>query len=244
MTTQNIQIYLNSKTADKYVDGQTGNCYFHMPYIHVPESKKIHISVLIAQIPASFYNINHSNNTLVYSVNDSAPITENIEVSNYNITTLMSYLISILSGFSITYNNMSNKITIQHSTFEFTIYKSSTCLELLGLSNKDHISNVRKIISDNVVNLFTTRMMYICSDNFILNNIDSNSANISNILQSIPITSAFNSIIHFTNSHDIPSEIYTTRNFTNLHIMITNQDNVVFEFNNVHWSITLLLSIK
>jgi hypothetical protein len=224
---------------------------FHLPHIHVRKTKKVSISVLHAQIPGSYYNINNSNNILVYSIDDGSlpgePVKKTVQMqpSNYNINTLITHIESLLEvEFDITYSASSNKLTITHSTFDFELDDSSTCFELLGFSSVDHESTSQTLTSDNVVNLFNIRTLHICSDNFILNNIDSFNPNNSNILASIPITSSFNSIISYSNPHDVHSEINNTRNLTNLHIKITDQDSNVIELNNAHWSITLLLSIK
>jgi len=241
---ENIQIYLNSKRANKYINSQTSDCIFHLPHIIVSKSKQISISVLHAQIPGSYYNINHSNNKLVYRLTDHFLSTVYLEPSNYNINTLIAHIESLIEvEFNIIYSVASNKLTITNNTIGFILDKSSTCLELLGFSVKDHISANNKIISDNVVNLFLIRTLQICSDNFILNNIDSYNPNNSNILASIPITSSFNSIISYIN-HDVHSDINNTRNLTNLHIKITDQDANAIELNGAHWSITLLLTIK
>ena len=244
---ENIQIYLNSKRANKYINSQTSDCIFHLPHINVSKSKQISISVLHAQIPGSYYNINHSNNKLVYKITDTFYQTVYLEPSNYNINTLISHIKSLINvDINISYSVSSNKLTITNNsgaTF-FIIGKESTCLELLGFSAKEHTSVNDILISDNVVNLFLIRTLQICSDNFILNNIDIYNPNNSNILASIPITSSFNSIISYNNSHDVHSEINNTRNLTNLHIKLTDQDANTIELNGAHWSITLLLTIK
>jgi hypothetical protein len=201
---------------------------------------------LHAQLPGSYYNINHSNNKLVYKIDGSLYQTVYLEPSNYNINTLITHIKSLIEvDFDITYSVSSNKLTIVNGTLiDFVINESSTCHELLGFSITNHESVDGVLISDNVVNLFLIRTLQICSDNFILNNIDSFNPNNSNILASIPVSSSFNSIISYNNPHDVHSEINNTRNLTNLHVKITDQDANEIELNGVHWSITLLLTIK
>jgi len=242
-----IQIYLNSKRANKYINDTTANCIFHLPFIHTPTNKKhsVSISVLSAQIPCSYYNVNENNNKLIYNLNSGEPIDVIIEPSNYNINTLITELKLHMNGFEITYNNMTGKLTFEHHTFIIKFYNESICFELLGFSNKDHVSTFgNTIASDSVINLYTVQMIQIASDNFILDNIDSYTPNNSNILQSLPVTSAFGSIIHYSNLHDLQSDINTTRNLTNLHIMLLNQNDEVIQLNGSHWSIVLLLTIE
>ena len=240
-----IQIYLNSKRANKYINGFTADCMFHLPPINVKRSTNITITVLNAQIPISFYNVNTNNDKIVYSVDGGETETVFLTHSNYNINTLKNHVTSLLGpGFISTYNSSSNKLTIINDTYDFLLEDSSTCFELLGFSLKNHSSNIRSLTSDNVVNLFTIRNLQIASDNFILNNINSYNPNNSNILACIPVSTTYNGIIGYTNIHDVHSEINNTRNLTNLHIKITDQDGQVIDFNSCHWSITLLLTIK
>ena len=242
---EKIQIYLNSKRANKYINDQTSDCIFHLPHINVRKSKNITVSILNAQIPSSFYNVNSNNHKLVYNINGGVTQTVYFTHSNYNINTLKTHILSLIeSSFTITYSTSSNKLTIVNTLYDFELEESSTCFELMGFSVADHSSQSLILISDNVVNLFTIRTLQIASDNFILNNIDNFNPNNSNILASIPINTTYNGIISYSNVHDIQSEINNTRNLTNLHIKITDQDGKVIELNNINWSLTLLLSIE
>ena len=242
--TKNIQIYLNSKRANKYIDNTNANCIFHLPYIHTTNKKnKVSISVLSAQIPCSYYNVNSLNNKLIYSVNNETPIEVNIIIGNYNINTLITYLKNEMPGFSIIYNASTNKLSFTHHISLFNFFQQSTCFELIGFSDKDHISTNNILVGDIVINLYTVQMLQIASDNFILDNIDSFRPNNSNILQSISVTSSYGSIVHYSNIHDIQSEIHSTRNLTNLPIQIIDQNDNVVELNGAHWSMVLLLTI-
>jgi hypothetical protein len=103
--TENIQIYLNSKRANKYINSQTSDCLFHLPHINVRKTKKVSISVLHAQIPGSYYNINSTNNILAYRINNGSLQTVQIQPSNYNINTLITHIESLLEvEFDITYS--------------------------------------------------------------------------------------------------------------------------------------------
>lgn len=94
--TENIQIYLNSKRANKYINSQTSDCMFHLPHINIKKTKQVSISVLHAQIPGSYYNINHKNHTLTYRINSGLLQTIQFEPSNYNINTLIAHMQTLL----------------------------------------------------------------------------------------------------------------------------------------------------
>jgi len=243
---ETIQIFLNSKTGDRYVAGYTSNCIFNLPTIIIPKTKRIHLSILNASIPYSFFNVDYFNNLLVYSVG-GADITINIPEGNYNVNTLRTYLLSVMTGFTITYNSLNNSFTFTHSTNEFIFKETSTCFEILGLDeNVEHTSFGRVLISTNSINLFTIRNIYIQSGNLMNDNINNSTPYNSTILASIPVSSGQNSIINYYNFNNIKTRINEgiLRNISNLHISLTDQDGDILDLNGVHWSMTLLLEYE
>lgn len=72
--------------------------------------KSVYVSIQSATIPYSFYNVDYFNNTLVYNVNGGSNIVITIPQSNYNTTSLRTYLLSIMNGFTITYQSLDNTI--------------------------------------------------------------------------------------------------------------------------------------
>ena len=125
-TKNTCNLYLNSKQALKKVNGSTSNCIFDFHNLPI-EDGDIFVSVQTAQIPGTFYNVDSINNLLVYSVNGGTNINLIIPSANYNVNTLMSYLQTVMTGFTITYNTSTNKYTFTHITNVFTFKSSSTC---------------------------------------------------------------------------------------------------------------------
>ena len=244
--TEKIQILLNSKRANKYINNNTSDCVFFLPNINIKKYKNIKIAVNTAQLPYSFYNVNSTNDKLVYNVNSGPTQTIYLTHQNYNVNTLKTELLLHLGNdFSITYSNSKNKFTFSHSTYDFEFEAFSNCFELLGFDDEtDNSSSSRILESANSVNLFTIRNIYITSDNFILNNINSYTPKQSNILCSIPISSMMNSIISYSNVFNIDSEINHVTNLSHLHIKLTDQDGDLIELNKCHWSMTLILYIN
>lgn len=245
MTSQNtIQIFLNSKTADELKDGYTSNCIFHLPPIVKPKNSRIYLSVESASIPYSFYNIDGFNDTLIYSVGGGSNIVITIPQGNYNVTTLRTYLLTAMPNFTITYTSMNNTFTFTHSSNDFSFKSNSTCMEILGFEeNFIHDSSSRSLTSSCSINLFTIRNIYIQSNNLIVDNINHATPNNSSILCSIPLTTGQNSIINYTNNN-IQSRIDSVRNFTLLHLCLTDQDGDILDLNGVHWSCTLKMDFK
>jgi hypothetical protein len=93
--TDTIEIYLNSKTANKQNNG-TSDVTFHLPPIEVLKDEKAYVNVKQAVIPFSFYNVNETNNLLNFSIEISQQSFNTYSISipfgNYNINQLISYL--------------------------------------------------------------------------------------------------------------------------------------------------------
>ena len=88
MQHQSLCIFLNSKTANSYVNNYTSECIFKLPPLHIRKRSKITISGQTASIPSSVYNCDDFNNKFNIIVNG---ITQNyiIPQGNYNINTLI-----------------------------------------------------------------------------------------------------------------------------------------------------------
>ena len=241
MTSQNtIQIFLNSKTANKYLGGFTSNCIFNIPAIEMPEDRKIYLSVQSASIPFSFYNVDYFNNTLIYSVGGGSNIVVTIPQGNYNVTSLRTYLLTAMPNFTITYTSMNNTFTFTHSSSDFSFESNSTCMEILGFDEYEtYSSSSRVLTSVNSINLFTIRNIYIQSNNLIVKNINHATPNNCSILCSIPLTTGQNSILNYSNVNNVKSSVDNIRNFTMLNISLTDQDGDILDLNGCHWSCTL-----
>lgn len=244
---QTIQIFLNSKTANKYIDGYTSNCKFHLPRIIIPTESKIELSVQNASVPYSFYNVDGFNDTLVYNVNGGSNIVITIPQGNYNVSSLRTYLLSVMAGFTITYTSMNNTFTFTHPTYDFSFKASSTCMEILGFEeNVVHNSISKTMTSTCSINLFTIRNIYIQSNNVITNNINNATMNNASILCSIPVSSGQNSIINYNNSNNVKTIVKNSDiiNFSTLHMKLSDQDGDTLDLNGCHWSATLQIDIS
>lgn len=244
MSKQSICIFLNSATANSYINGYTSECMFVLPTINIPKKSKVSISVQTASIPYSFFNCDDFNSKIVY-IENSITYTKYIPQGNYNVNTLITAL-KILMGanFNITYSSLDNSYTFTNSIYEFQILSSSLCYEIIGFKSGSSYSSVGRSLKSNIsINLFTIRNIYISSNNLILNNVNSSTPNNSSILCSIPITSSQGSMISYSNIYDIKNEVYHTNNLNLLHIKLTDQDCDILDLNGVHWSMTLQLDI-
>ena len=131
MQHQSLCIFLNSKTANSYINNYSSECIFKLPPLNIPKRSKINISVQTASIPSSFYNCDDFNNKFNIIVNG---ISQNYTIpqGNYNINTLIVQLKFLLGvNFAIVYNNLDNTITFTNLLYDFQFLNTSTCFEML-----------------------------------------------------------------------------------------------------------------
>ena len=241
---QSICIFLNSKTASSYVNKYTSECLFVLPALVIPKKSNVSVSVQTASIPYSFFNCDDFNDNFNFIVNG---VTYNTVVpqGNYNVLTLITALKLLMGAtFNITYNSLNNGYTFTNTTYNFQLLSSSNCFEMLGFpDNITYSSTLLSLTSTISINLFTIRNIYITSNNFILNNINSSTPNNSSILCSIPISSSSGSIITYQNIFNINNEVHNTHNLKLLHIKLTDQDGDILDLNGCHFSLTLQFDI-
>jgi len=255
MSTESIQIHLNSKYATSYNNGNMNDCNFQLPVIEVASQHTIMLSVQHAIIPYSFYNINSNNNKITIQeivVNGSGtPIdtinnTLYISNGNYNAYQLASYLGTLFVGsrMTVTYDSITNKFRFTNTTYNFKfISASSTCQELLGLSTNDlyNTSALFYYISQNVINLASVRC--ICLGTSLQTGcINNNSQNEQNILCSIPVDGQPYSTIVFKNSSNFKVNIYDNV-FSNISIKLVDDTGRDIDLNAQFFSLTLQLDI-
>ena len=240
MATETFQIHLSSALASSYNDGLTSDCNFILPCIEIPSNFHIHVSVENFACPYTFYNINSSNNKLVYYDNGTGNVkTIIITPGNYNTNSLISNLLQTMTTYTITYSAVTNKFTFSN-TFDFAFYNSSTCLSLLGFSGAASSTN-NTLVSDICVNLSPYRCICIGSNlkTFSVNTLLPNN---QSILASIPINTAPNSVIIYENKNNFKCNTYTNI-INNLRIRLMDHKFNTLDLNGCHWTITLKFDI-
>lgn len=236
-----IQINLNSKFAKKYINNSRSHCVFDLPSVIVPKQHHIHISVINATIPYSFYNINDSNNTLVYTVDATSTYHLDIPLGNYNAYQLSKVLRDEMDDFNCTYDTITNKYTFTHDTLDFSFDASSSILKTIGFTEGVHISSGNVLISNICSNLQRIQCIHIQS-NFLTGNINSYDVFAQNTLCTIPVNTAPNSNIVYHNDNKFITNLYSNI-LNNIEIKLVDQDNNILELNGLDWSITLQLDI-
>ena len=257
---ENLEIYLNSKTANQHLNNNVADSIFTIPNIEIDILKEdVYVAVRNAVIPYSWYVVNSTNNKLDLTINGSS-YSISIPLGNYNVNTLATQIkteLDILQtphghdgDLTITYLAKTNKYYFFHSHHQFSFLSTSTCFELLGFKDgQTYIASAlpfqtqkQELTSTIGINLFVVRAVYVNSNNFILQNINSSTPSNAGILASISTTGNPLSIIHYENTTS-KHKIHTLNNINNLHIKLTDQDGDLLELNSINWSMTLELTI-
>ena len=257
---ENLEIYLNSKSARLKQDNQSGNCFFTLPNIDIDENKEqVYVSIRNATIPFSWYNVNETNNILNLTI-DGSLYSITLKEGNYNVNSLAIEFKAEIDDIqfqhghdgdiTITYLVKTNKFYFFHSHHDFSFLSTSTCFELLGFEDGNTYLSTplpfqtqkEELTSTIGVNLFVVRQIYITSDNFILNNINVATPTNANIIASVPVLGNPNSVINYENT-SARHLIHHLNNINNLHIRLEDQKGQLLLLNGVNWSITLELTI-
>ena len=238
---ESIQIYLNSKNADAYINGAS-DCEYNLPLIEIPDGFHIYLSVVSCLIPFSFYNINNSNNNLYYSFDGSTMSNLTIPIGNYNVNDLVKYFKSNMTGFAISYNQTSNKLTFTHYVNNFMFMSNSTCLSILGFNdNTTVISTSLSLTSINCVNVYNIKTIQVNS-NLITYNINKVQRNNYCILCSIPVSSQPFSLIEYINRTNFRTNLFLNR-LQKLKIKLTDDNGNLIDLNGCHYTMTLQLDV-
>jgi hypothetical protein len=244
-------VSLNSEDGVRRNGTYLSNMIFDLPNLIKDDKTVIHrqISVLNAQLPFSFYNVNTNYNFLRLIINGS---TYNIYVAdgNYNSTNLFSTLTSaifVASAQTINFaiSSITGLITMT-STANFSISNVSTMSKLLGFVQgttyaSTLVGSTYTLVGIYPLNLLGTKKLQLRCSILSMNNYSSNNGGLNTLLLTIPVnaspfgmidyTSISNSLISFSNS-----------NLDEIDLTITDaEDNNLIDFHNQHWTITLAI---
>jgi len=243
-----LQIYINSKYADQFLDNTNSNILINFPYITVPNGHYIHLSVINATIPFSFYTVNDSNHTIQINSIPTASIspagTYYIPNGSYNANQLATTLTNLIPNMTVSYNNILNIFFFTCSTTDFIIdITYTTATELLGLStNNLYNTSIGKVLrSYTLINLTRVRTINIVC-NYNTGNINILENNFYNTLCSIPVLTPPYSLITYTNPNNYSSNLYISE-LNNITLKLVDQDGSPINLNGQFFNLTLQIDV-
>lgn len=225
---------------------------------------RTYVTVLNAQIPVSFYVIDDTNNLLlIYSLNPSTGATIAITsvfipIGNYNSGTLLTALNSAFStaviSLIVSINPVNGLLTFTNSssTVDYAIQANnfgSTLAKIVGIadttvSNSILIENNAFTVLPFPLNLLGKSKLLINSTN--LNNVAYTSFGLgfTTTIATVPVNVPPYSLIQYATAVEQQKNILNNRVLDNIDIQILDTDNKFINFNNVDWSLTLVLTIE
>ena len=237
-------IYLLSKTTKKrqISSDYSDIIYYFYSSIICPHGFVFLISLHDRTIPVTWDLISayNENNTLVYSIN-GVTTTYTIPDGNYSVLDLQD-LFNTNTPFTVSYSTVTNEYTFTHATYDFILISSSTCFDIIGLTDGASYSSTSKSLTCvNGVDLSGTREMYICTNIRTLT-LDSRigTAN-SSILAKVPINVSNGNILTYNNLNGFRN-VSMNNIINNIHVRIEDDNGNLLTVNK-HYSMSIELHI-
>ena len=211
---------------------------------HNEHIQNIYMSVDHCEVPNSFYIINYTNNQIV--IDNTTYI---IPVGNYNVNTFITVCQAVIpSGFTITYDSITNKFTFLNN-FIFEINGSSTnstINKIIGLDNNDYFSIPtglqNELIMPYMVNFLPIQRINFRSNFFNINNYNSSDGS-SDVFLPLQNNTGQLSMINYINQTQT-EYLIQDRSITNFIITVTDDYNNLINFNNIDWTMTMLIKME
>lgn len=225
----NTLFSVSSDSAILKLNGQMNSkLLFQIPnFIQMQNDiQAIYFSINTAVIPASFFNVNSTNN-LIYINNQQYGFTQ----GNYNITQLLTMMNTRLpTGYYFEYNSITNRLQLFSPVLSWSIQPTqSTCYRLIGWNNtEDFIFSARdQYQSPNAVNLLTVPRVFIRSSTINTGSYSDETESFD-VLGVIPNTACLNGVIHYSNFNGIDHLV--NRDVINFDVFLTDDERQLIDF--------------
>ena len=249
---ENKLIVLNSKDADKLNAELLSDVNFKFKDILKAEENILYVScsLLSAEIPCSFYNININNQLLIYTIN-GVEYSLIVQEGNYNATSFITEIVSQFNsdthGHSInmTFNKITGKLTITKLTGAFDIIiqsSGSSMYEVLGLLTDNDYTITTTLVCPYMLNLLGVKKLKIFTNSISLANYDSNGHTSGSLLHTISVDVPSYSLLVYQNNHLALTRVMN-KTINEIHIQIRDENHKLIDFNNVYWNLTIVLNI-
>lgn len=246
-TIHSSQIYLNSKHANTLRnDSFNSNVVFNLkdPVVIDKNTIELRLSLVNAQIPHSFYQLNSSNNCITIIVSEIST-TYYFPVGNYSVSSFIDAWNNLVLGtWALTYTSLTNKLTFGFSTtFSFTDTSGNSIFPIIGFqTNTVYTSSSNSLTAPYCYNFNGISRINIVSSTFSVRNIDSFNDGQSDIIASIPVNAYPSGIILYTNFTNYKSTI-AHNDLSTLGIQIIDDEENLIDFNGVDWTMTFQIDL-
>ena len=198
---------------------------------------EMRVSLVNAQFPCSFYQINNNNNTI--NINGINYVFPN---GNYNVNNFISTWYNVVgTTWLLTFSAITNKLIFNNNTttFIFTDSPQNSLFPVIGFTPGNTYScNFTTMTAPYCVNFSGLSRLLISSPTFSLNSKTSYDSAMSNIIASVPNNCIQNGIIYYNNYTNYKS-IFKNSELSCITIQIQDDNENFVDFNNLDWSLTL-----
>jgi len=208
----------------------------------------IHLQLNSCEIPHSFYNFSSNLNNINLNVDNSPSLV--LTEQHYDIYELVAFITASSFPYSATFDSQKNKITLTNTdatshTINFSQTDSQKLATALGFNQTDRVvGSGSTLTSDNSVNLNTIHSIFVHTNLTVSNVITTTEGNLRNIIQKIPVKSMFSEIINYNPTENaIFSSVTNINEIKSLEISLRDQNDILIDFNNVNFEISLLFEI-
>lgn len=246
---RSIVLHIRSKDATQLTTDYNSHFDVNLTNaIIINENEEMHISIMSAEIPYSFYNVSAEleNNKLVYDDTQTLTFTS----QDYDIDELVDFFESntaFKAIFTTTYDSQKNKISFKNTTsatHKINLSSSNVNKEI-GFQENDTdrtITAGSTLTSDYVCNLATVHSIFIKSTLSTANVLSTRAGN-STTLQKISVDTNSNGIIYMNQSDFRQITVSQVPVIDHITFSITDQNNKLLQLNNVNYEISILFEI-
>lgn len=242
-------LHIRSKDATQLVSGFNTDFNVNLVNpININQNQEIHISMMSAEIPYSFYNISSdlNNNIIKYDTTETLTFT-NQDYSILDVRDFFNNNTAFANIFTTTYDTQKNKLSFLNKTgATHTIdLNNSTINKVIGFdetTSQRTITAGSTLESDYVCNLATIHSIFVKSSMATGNVISTRIGN-STTLQKISVDVNSNGIIYLNQSDFRQISVSQSNIIDSITFRITDQNDNLLQLNNVNFELSFLFEV-
>jgi len=243
-------VSLNSNNATTYNNGTyLSDMIFDFPCIIKPDPTIAYIEVGLgqAEIVASFYNIDLTNNIFNYRVN-ATNFNITVPIGSYNYNTLVTQMTTLFTAnghtMVFTRNVNSNILTMTLSSGgTWNNITASSIYYILGFVENTTYNIVANTITfPFMFNLIGIKKLKIYSTNLSIDSYDSVDKATSNLLATISVNQPSNNLLVYSNIESLYGH-FRNKYLSTIDISIKDEFGRFVNFNNINWTMVINIII-
>jgi len=206
-----------------------------------------HLRLNSIMIPFTYYVFTSTNNTLVVSDTSGTDFDVTITAGSYTANTLGTHLatrldadVSTMSGFAVTYNRQTYKLTITNAA-NFTVKVTGTAHTYLGFSEISSTST--SVTSDSAINLYGPSYLFIKSNAIGIERTTKYTKSTSydtDIIYRVSVDTSPGNEIYDENIHNKKIVFKSPKTFQTLDFSLEDPNGNTIDLNGHNWSFELI----